>query len=109
MKTNNSSGGMLLYTIITTMVVSLIAVTFVLISLNRYRIADNECKRQEAIQLAKAGFVYVYEQLANGVPLAEVSMQLPGHPEVIVNIDNPDPTGISAYRIRSTVQNYELR
>jgi hypothetical protein len=108
MRIKDSSGGMLLFTIISTMVISLIAATLVIVSLNHYRIADNECKRQEAIQLAKAGFVYAYDLMASGTSAVDIPQTLPGHPEVMITV-SPDFTGVSAYRIRVTVANYELR
>lgn len=114
MKVSNNKGGMLLYTIIMTTVISFVCATLVAIGLNQVITSEMGCKRIEAIQLSRAGLEYIYDMLFSATPDELVaggtinddgdgtySTSLAGYSNVSIEI-NPigtdDPMGVN-YRI----------
>lgn len=99
MRFGDSSGGMLLYVIITAMVISFTCATIVMLALNQCKIAEMGKMRIEAYQLVRAGFEYAYSQLSNGaITTVPTTLYLPDNSNVEITIDN-DASGISNYRI----------
>ena len=110
MKSN--SAGALLLAIIISFVLSLTGATLVLLTINQYRFINSTINRTQAYYHARAGSQYaVYQSYANAnwLPAAgntkNYLYMVQGHP-VNITIINPDPDGLSDYRISATT-NYE--
>lgn len=99
MKFSDSSGGMLLYVIITAMITSFTCATIVMVALNHSKTAEMGKMRIEAYQLVRAGFEYAYDLLSSGsITTIPTTLYLPDNSNVEITIDN-DTSGISNYRI----------
>lgn len=108
----SSSAGALLFAIITALVLSLVASTFVLLASSQYRVVDNEVDRIIKYYRAQAGMEWaiynLYSNTAGWVPPAGDGNFI----KQIVSIDSNDvtirvtdlpSTGLSSYSINVTV------
>lgn len=96
--------GALLFTIITAFLLSLVGATLVLLTTNQYRMINSEINRTIAFYRAQAGMEYaIYKAYTDPVWLTggpyTVSI---GGQNVSINIETPDPDGLSTYRFRIT-------
>lgn len=101
MKIKDTSGGMLLYAIIVSMVISFTCAALTAVSLNQSIITEREIARKQAANLVRAGFEYAYDQLGRGIVNGPGTINLPGYNNVSITISNRqsgDPAGIN-YRI----------
>ena len=73
MKTGNSKGGALLYTMIISFLASLISVTFLSLSLAQYNMADAKVKRDQSYQEIRGCLDFAHGALCNGASPAVVS------------------------------------
>lgn len=101
MKIKDTSGGILLYAIIVSMVISFTCATLAALSLNQSVMTEREIQRKQAANLVRAGFEYAYDQLQSGNITGPYTATLPGHNNVNIIISNrqsTDPAGVN-YRI----------
>lgn len=109
MKSN--SAGALLFAIIISFVLSLTGATLVLLTINQYRFINSAINRTTAYYRARAGSQYAIYQAytnTNWLPAPGDTKNYLynglGQP-VNITIENPDPDGLSDYRI-SAATNY---
>lgn len=104
---NNNNGGALLFAIIASFVLALIGATLVLLTMNQYRVINNEIQRTVAHAYVQAGVEYaIYEAYSDpaNLPTDFVGDSDPYtitvNGQVInINIVNLGPGGISEYQI----------
>lgn len=95
-------GGALLFTIVTSLVISLTSATIVAIMLNHSLQTEYENKRKEAFQLVRAGYEYVYSLLGNGDTVPS-SVTINGH-ELQITLTRLAPRDISDYSIEVSTE-----
>lgn len=100
MKIKNSSGSLLLLTVIGIWVASFVCITFLTVSLAQYRMADAEKKRVQAYQELRGCLDFAHGALCNGAtpPAVEAAITAE-HPEVTFTIT----PGASGYNIRGSI------
>jgi uncharacterized alpha/beta hydrolase family protein len=93
MRIKNSSGAILLYTIITAFVISLIAITFLLLSTAQFKIANSELKRTEAYQKLMGCTYFIHCSLTNGSTpnnvIAALQAEYPDGEVTVTRTDTP--------------------
>lgn len=110
MNLRSNSAGMLLFTIVACLVMSFTCATLATLILNQGVMIENEIKRKEARNIARAGYEYAYDLLCNDLTVPG-SLTIVGADgcSYIVNISQVAPSitdddyGISDYRIEVTV------
>lgn len=104
-KLNSTSGGALLFAIVTAFLLSFIAAGLVMLMTSQYKMIDNEVKRKMAYYKIRAGVEYanycLYNRTVTVPPGESVPLVCPEYPDLSISIQN-DPTGRSRYSILVT-------
>jgi len=111
MNLKSNSAGMLLFTIVACLVMSFTCATLATLILNQGVMIENEIKRKEAMNIARAGYEYAYDLLCHDetVP-SSVTITSASGADYTVNISRVVPSsgdddyGVSDYRIEVDVE-----
>ncbi len=111
MKFTDNKGGMLLFTVVATLVMSFTCATLATLMLNERLLIDQEIKRKEAMNIARAGMEYAYD-LMNEELTVPSSMEITSAAGTVYTVNlavvapslGDDDYGVSDYRIDATVE-----
>lgn len=102
---SNSSGGALLFAIITAFVICFTGASLIALTNNQYRIIDDEIKRKEVYYWLRAGMEYANYMIRIGLWEEEVQdIPLPENPDVKISVIKPETADLSDYRIEVSIQ-----